>query len=158
MTLLLVALAYLVGLAAARWWWGAVPAQPLPAHLWLLPLLLLPLAPYLDRLARPRLLPPMRWPAAAGFEPPGQGIKPGLLAAVVLCFAAGVLRYGGQPLHPAWGPADLAYYNLPAGQAIERLAPQVTITGQVDSYPLLVDGVPTHAQYRRHGEPAAVPA
>ncbi len=141
MTLLLVALAYLLGLAAARWWWGAAPAQPLPPLLWLLPLLLLPLAPYLDHLARPRVLPAMRWPAAAGFEPPGERVKPGLVAAVALCFAAGFLRYGGQPLHPAWGPANLAYYNLPAGEAFDRQAPQVTITGQVDSYPLLVDGV-----------------
>ena len=106
MTLLLVALAYLLGLVAARWWWDfyAISA-PLPASLWLLPVLLLPFVTLLDRLQRPKPPPPMRWPAAAGFEPPGQGVKFSLLAALALCFVAGALRYGGQPFTRTWTPA-----------------------------------------------------
>ena len=141
MVLLYAALAYLGGLLlAACWWQLAAPACSLPASLWLLPAALLPLTPWLDRAQRPKPLPPMRWPSEAGFERPDEGLKPSLIGALALCLLAGVLRYGGEPFTRCWSPADLAYYNLPATQTFDRSAPPVTVTGKVDSYPLLVDG------------------
>lgn len=141
MLLLYAALAYFIGLGAAAWWWQVTAYDyPLPAWLWLLPLLLLPFVHLLDRLQKPRPIPPMRWPQKAGFEPPQQGTKPSLMAVIGLCFATGVLRYGGLPPVHSWTPADLAYYNLPADQAFDRQAPAVTVTGWVNNYPVTVDG------------------
>jgi competence protein ComEC len=141
MTLLYAAFAYLLGLALARWWWeaAAVPC-PLGGEMWLIPLTCLPLVPWLNRFRPCRPHPPLRWPEEAGFEPPGQPPAPALLAAVALCFAAGFLRYGSRPFTPCWQAGDLAYYNLPAKAAFDRAAQQVTVTGVVDSYPLVVDG------------------
>ena len=141
MTLLYAALAYLLGLALARWWWeaAAIPC-PLGGELWLIALACLPLVPLLNRFRRRRPQPPLRWPEEAGFEPPGQPPAPALLAGVALCLAAGFLRYGSQPFTPCWQAGDLAYYNLPAEAAFDRGAQQVTVTGVVDSYPLVVDG------------------
>ena len=59
---------------------------------------------------------------------------------MAICLAAGFLRYGSQPFTPCWQAGDLAYYNLPAEAAFDRGARQVTVTGMVDSYPLVVDG------------------
>ncbi len=141
MTLLYAAFAYLLGLALARWWWqaAAIPC-PLGSAPWLIALAILPLTPLLDRFRPRRQHPPMRWPAAAGFVPPGQPPSPALLAGVAICLAAGFLRYGSQPFTQCWTPGDLAYYNLAADAAFDRRARQVTVTGMVDSYPLLVDG------------------
>ena len=141
MTLLYAALAYLLGLAIARWWWqiAGIPC-PLAGELWLIPLTLLPFVALLNRYRPCRPHPPMRWPEAAGFEAPGQPPSPALFAGVALCLAAGFLRYGGQPFTPCWTPMDLAYYNLPPAAAFDRQAQQVTLTGTVNSYPLVVDG------------------
>lgn len=59
---------------------------------------------------------------------------------------AGTLPAGGRAA--LWRPpplllpdsSSLAYYNLPAAQTFDRSAAQVTVTGIVDSYPLLVKG------------------
>lgn len=112
---------------------------PLPGWLWLLPLAMLPFTLLLNRKPTPAAIPPLRWPVSAGFEIPVERKSPALAVAAVLCLAAGALRYAGQPFTPCWTPADLAYYNLPANQAFERSAPKVTVTGAIDSYPLVAD-------------------
>ncbi len=140
MALLYAALAYLLGLAVARWWWAvAAVACPWPAWLWLLPLALLPAVAWLDRLEE-RPHPPLRWPEAAGFVAPRRGPSPALAAGVMLCLLAGFLRYSGQPFARCWTAADLAYHNLPATATFDPQALQITVDGIVDSYPLLVDG------------------
>lgn len=142
MTLLYLAIAYLLGIVLGRYLWAGHPfGCQFPTALWLLPLSLLPFLPLLKRFPRfqRRITAPMRWPASAGFEPPTVGPSPVLLMALGLCLVMGVLRAGSQPLHPCWTPADLAYYNLPAQRAFDRTAPEVTITGYVSSYPLVAD-------------------
>ncbi|HHY57424.1 MAG TPA: DUF4131 domain-containing protein [Chloroflexi bacterium] len=140
MTLLYLALAYMAGILAGRviYDWSGLTC-PLPDWLWLLPLAPLPFAPLFNRTSAPAAIPPLRWPASAGFESPIERKSPALAAAVALCLTAGALRYAGQPFAPCWTPADLAYYNLPANQAFERGAPKVTATGVIDSYPLVAD-------------------
>ncbi len=140
MTLLYLALAYMAGILFGRLlydWLGV--ACPLPGWLWLIPLALLPFTLLLRRKPDLASAPALRWPVSAGFEIPVEGKSPALAVAVVLCLAAGALRYVGQPFTPCWTPADLAYHNLPANQAFERSAPQVTVTGVIDSYPLVAD-------------------
>jgi len=44
-----------------------------------------------------------------------------------------------SPLTPCWSTAHLAYYNLPAEQAYDRTAAEVTIRGYVSNYPLRKD-------------------
>jgi competence protein ComEC len=140
MTLLYLALAYMAGVLVGRilYDWSGLMC-PLPAWLWLLPLALLPLTLLLNPRPDPATNLPLRWPASAGFEVPVERKSPGLAAAVTLCLLAGALRYAGQPFTPCWTPDDLAYYNLPANQAFERSARQVTVTGTVASYPLVAD-------------------
>lgn len=139
MALLYGALAYMVGIILGRILFDAVGLEcPLPGWLWLAPLAILPLATLLKR-KQPALPQALRWPVSAGFDPPATGVNPALVAAVVLCATAGALRYAGQPFTRCWSPTDLAYYNLPASQAFERSAPKVTVTGFIDSYPLVAD-------------------
>ncbi|MFO7634559.1 MAG: DNA internalization-related competence protein ComEC/Rec2 [Caldilinea sp.] len=138
MVVLYGSLAYMVGILAGRAVFGWLGLQcPLPGWLWLLPLGLLPVTPFLNR--KSPVAPPMRWPASAGFEVAGPTWTSGLVVALVLCAAAGALRYAGHPFTQCWTPDDLAYYNLPANQAFERGAPKVTVTGVIDSYPLVAD-------------------
>lgn len=140
MALLYASLAYMVGILAGRLifdWLGLT--CPLPSWLWMLPLALLPLTPLLNRLQRKPTPAPLRWPASAGFELSRPTWTAGLLAALALCVSAGVLRYAGHPFTQCWTPSDLAHYNLPATQAFERSAPKVTVTGVIDSYPLVAD-------------------
>lgn len=142
MILLYLAIAYLVGIALGQYLWAGNPfGCQFPLALWVLPFGLLPLLPLLQRfpLFQRRATAPMRWPATAGFEPPTVGPSPLLLIAIFFCLLMGVLRAGSQPLHPCWTPADLAYYNLPANRAFDRAAPEVTITGYINSYPLVTD-------------------
>ena len=139
MALLYGALAYMVGIILGRILFDAAGLTcPLPGWLWLAPLAFLPLTALLKRKPPPVSLA-LRWSMSAGFEPPTVGINPALVAAAVLCATAGALRYAGQPFTPCWSPGDLAYYNLPASQAFERGAPKVTVTGFIDSYPLVAD-------------------
>ena len=140
MTLLHLALAYMAGILAGRVLYDGLGLRcPLPGWLWLLPLAMLPFTLLLDRKPAPAAIPPLRWPVSAGFEVPVEQKSPALAVAAVLCLAAGALRYAGQPFTLCWTPADLAYYNLPANQAFERSAPKVTVTGAIDSYPLVAD-------------------
>ena len=163
MTLLYAALAYLLGLALARWWWEAAGiACPPGGELWLAALACLPLMPLLNRgrqrRSRGRSHPPLRWSEEAGFVPPGQPCSPAVPAGVAICLLAGFLRYGSQPFTPCWKADDLAYYNLPAEAAFDRGARQVTVTGVVDAYPLVVDGkqeLYVAAQTIVHGVPRA---
>ena len=121
MTLLYAALAYLLGVALARWWWEAAASPcPPPGELWLVALACLPLAPLLNRGRRRRPHPPLRWPEEAGFVPPGQPPGPALAVGVAICLLTGFLRYGSQPFSPCWEAGDLAYYNLPAAAAFDR--------------------------------------
>ena len=141
MTLLYISLAYMMGVALGRLLWDAgVVGCDFPHWLWLAPLALAPFSPLLDRItSRHARRVPMRWPASAGFEPPRSGPSPAQVAALLLCLAAGALRYASHPLTPCWTPADLAYYNLPAARAFDRAAPQAEITGFVSSYPTVAD-------------------
>ena len=139
MALLYGALAYMVGIILGRILFDAAGLEcPLPGWLWLAPLAFLPLTALLKR-KQPTAPPSLRWPVSAGFDPPATGVNPALVAAVLLCATAGALRYAGQPFTQCWSPGDLAYYNLPASQAFERSAPKVTVTGFIDSYPLVAD-------------------
>ena len=141
MGLLYAALAYMAGVALGKVAWEhAGLVCPLPTWLWLLPVAALGLAPLLDRLrVSPAGAAPLRWPESAGFVRPRPALRPATAVALLLCVAAGALRYLGQPFSPCLGPHELAYYNLPATAAFERSAPQVTILGYVDSYPLVAD-------------------
>lgn len=81
----------------------------------------------------------VNWPLWAGFVLPRTGPSPALLAAVICCFFAGALRYAAHPIDPCWIPSDLAYYNLPASQAFDTTASEVTLQGYVSGYPFIVD-------------------
>jgi competence protein ComEC len=136
--LLYIVVATLVGIALGRlsWEMGASGCDT-PGWLWPAALALLPLTAGLNRLLiRDRAIAPLRWPVAAGFVPPRPEFTPALAAALGVSLALGVLRYAAQPLTPCWTPADLAYYNLPAGRAYDRRAPAVTLEGTVSRYPL----------------------
>ncbi len=140
MTLLYLALAYLAGIVLGRSAWDAgLFGCGLPGWLWLPPLALLPLTARLNRLQSPLPVTAMRWPVSAGFTSPQQGTAPGVVAGVMLCIVAGGLRYAAQPLTPCYTPSDLAYWNLPANAAFERAAPQVTLTGYVDGFPVVAN-------------------
>jgi competence protein ComEC len=140
MALLYGSLAYMAGILIGRAIFDRLGVRcPLPEWLWLVPLGLLPLGLFLHRRHRARSAVAMRWPTSAGFEPPGPSATPGMILVLALCAVAGALRYAGHPFTPCWTPADLAYYNLPAERAFERNAPQVTLLGFVDSYPLVAD-------------------
>ncbi len=141
MTLLYIALTYLVGIVVGYLLWqtGWVGCD-CPPYLWIIPLLLLSFAPLFNRIAYSNTpMPALRWPEKAGFERPRHGPSPALLVASILCFAAGVLRYPAHPLAPCWSTDNLASYNLPADQAYDNAAPEVTIGGAVSSYPLRKD-------------------
>lgn len=142
MTLLYLALTYLLGIVLGKLLWDAGWVDcTFPTWWWLLPLAWLPLAPLLNRLhgLTPSTVASLRWPVSAGFAPPRLRPSPGLVAACVLCLFTGLLRAAGQPLTPCWTPTDLAFYNLPADRAFDRKAPEVTLTGYVSSYPLVAD-------------------
>lgn len=141
MTLLYIALTYLLGLLLGHLLWQTRwVGCDFPPYLWIIPLLLLAVAPLANQI--PSLTgnrAALRWPEKAGFERPRHGPSPALLVASLLCLSAGALRYPAQPLTPCWSAADLAYYNLPAAQAYDRAAPAVTVTGYVSNYPLHKD-------------------
>lgn len=142
MTLLYLAIAYLLGILVGQFLWeGNWFGCDFPTGLWLLPLGLLPLLPLLKRfrLFQQPATRLMRWPVSAGFEIPAVGPSPSLMIAFCLCVLTGTLRYASHPLTPCWTPQDLAYYNLPADRAFDRTAPEVSITGYVSSYPLVAD-------------------
>ena len=69
MVLLICAILYFIGLTAGRLAWqvGWIGCD-FPGWLWLVPVVLLPLTPLLNRL-QPQPAVPMRWPASAGFAP-----------------------------------------------------------------------------------------
>ncbi|MCB9147732.1 MAG: ComEC/Rec2 family competence protein [Caldilineaceae bacterium] len=139
MTLLYLAIAYIMGVIGGRQLWEAQWLDcSTPVWLWLLPLILLPFTLLLNRLPS-RESGAMRWPARAGFVVPRPRPSPALLTAMGLCLCMGALRFASQPLTPCWQPDDLAFYNLPASAAYERDAPKVTIEGYVSSYPLVAD-------------------
>ena len=139
MVLLYCAIAYFCGLTAGRvaWQVGWIGCD-FPGGLWLVPMVLLPLTPLLNRLQRQPALP-MRWPASAGFAPIRNGPSAALFGASLLCLVAGFARYAAYPLTPCWTPDDLAYYNLPPDRAFDREAPQVIVTGMVSGYPTVED-------------------
>ncbi len=141
MALLYIALTYLIGILLGQLLWqiGWVGCD-FPPYLWTIPLLLLSIAPRFNRIFdQNSAKPPLRWPERAGFERPRHGPSPALIVACILCLTAGALRYPAHPLDPCWSTADLAYYNLPADQAYNRAAPEVTVFGYVSNYPLHKD-------------------
>lgn len=145
MTLLFLALTYLLGVAAGYYLWDAqwITCNS-PVWLWFLALIALPFVSFLTPLVnryQPAFQPltPLRWPESAGFIRPQSGPSFTLFAALVLCLIAGLFRYASHPHTPCWEPTDLATYNLPASQAYDRGAPEVAVTGIVSSYPLVAD-------------------
>lgn len=139
MALLYCVLVFGLGILLGSWVWqlGWTGCET-PAWLWLIPLALLPLTPRLKRAAPAPA--PLRWPVEAGFAPISPpGLAPGTAAALALCLLVGSLRYAAHPLAPCWTPHDLATYNLPAGRAFDRSAPQVTVEGTVSAYPVIED-------------------
>lgn len=138
MTLLFLALAYLVGIAAGRALWEAgLFGCAFPGWLWLLPLAALPL-PFVWEARQPAPAGAMRWPASAGFAPPRPQWREALVGALLLAALAGALRYASQPLTPCLTPTDLAFYNSPERAAYS--APQVTVWGYVNNYPTAKEG------------------
>ncbi len=138
MTLLFIALSYLIGVSAGHllWQMGFLTCDT-PAWLWIAPLLALPPLLWWDRVRPPAGPSALRWPRSAGFEPPRPTLSALLLLAMVVSAAAGVLRYAGHPSSPCWQASDLAYYNAPAGTT-DGVA--VTLTGAVVGYPIVKDG------------------
>src|SRR5687767_3535599 len=104
MTLLYLALAYMIGIALGRRAWEAGWVDcTFPDWLWLLPLALLPATVLLNRLVGLfQAKTPLRWPVKAGFERPRTGPSPALGVALVLCILTGALRYASNPLTPCW--------------------------------------------------------
>lgn len=141
MTILYLTLVYMLGVACGWWLWDAGWfGCDFPSWAWWISFGLLPMTPLLNRLWR--LLPstqPLRWPQRFGFRPLIYGPSPGLLAALMLCFATGILRYATNPFTPCWNVNDLAYYNLPTEAAFDKQAPKVLMHGSISSYPLLAD-------------------
>ena len=136
-TLFYLAFTYLIGIQTGRLLFEAAGLTcALPGWLWLAPVLLLPAARLLRRRQPAAAL---TWPVEAGFTPPARSFDLALAAAVLLCLAAGALRYAGQPYTRCWTPADLAYYNLPPSAAFDRGAPRLTLRGYISSYPLVQD-------------------
>jgi competence protein ComEC len=144
MTLLFLAVAYILGISLGKWVWdyGLLPCD-LPPWFWWVPFSFLLLAPMLRRWEvageeDPALT--LRWPTSAGFEPPRPSVTLTLCVGMLLCLLIGVLRYAAQPLTPCWTPTDLAYYNLPASQAFNRGAARLTLEGYISAYPAQEDG------------------
>ena len=138
MTLLYLAIAYLVGIAAGQllWqqgWFGCGVAN----RYWLTALALIPACLWLDARDVGRIAEPMRWPAAAGFIPPRGTRSTWLIGGLVLAGLCGILRLASHPPQPCLGPSDLAFYN---GDEGESGNPRVTVDGFVVSYPILKDG------------------
>ncbi len=138
MTLLYLALCYLVGIVAGHLLWqnGALGCD-LPRWLWTLPLATLPFTFWWQHQATATTASPLRWPISAGFVPPRPVVSTALLVGLGLTFAVGLLRYASHPVTPCLTAHDLAYYNLPANaDGGER----VTLLGSVVNYPTVKDG------------------
>lgn len=138
MTLLYLAIAYMLGISLGKWVWNyGLLTCDLPLWSWWVPFGLLLLAPILRRwevAGEEDAGLTLRWPASAGFKPPRPPISLTLCAGLLLCLFIGVLRYAVQPLTPCWAPTDLAYYNLPASQAFDSGAAPVTLEGYINAY------------------------
>ncbi len=138
MALLYVAIAFVLGLVVA----GTLPGDPFGCGwirwLWLLPALLLPLTPQLNRLERRPA--PAVWPASAGFVSPRRYPSLAVVAACALALSSGLLLMAATPLTPCWTAADLAFYNAPADDAFSPNAPWRTVAGYVDSYVAQANG------------------
>jgi len=141
MTLLWITIACLAGLWVGGWILDVARGQGLlalacgiPGWVWLLPALLLPLTPLLNRWARPVPGFVMRWPESAGFRAPRQSPAPALMAACLLAAAMGMLRGLGSPAEPCWGPGDLASLNVPAERAFDRSLPAMAVHGFITGY------------------------
>lgn len=142
MTLLCLTLIYFAGIVIGHLLWnsGWIGCD-FPKWLWILPLAVTPLTPLLNRLEifKSQSSIPQQWPTSAGFQMPRSGPSPALVFACLLCLLTGAFRYASQPTTPCWTSMDLAHYNLPAERAFDREAPQVTIIGYINSYPLVSD-------------------
>jgi competence protein ComEC len=139
MTLLWLALAYLLGVIG-----GTLAAAhvgcALPGWLWGLPLALLPWTPRLNP-PRPAVsAAPLRWPVSAGFAPPAPRPWQGLLAAGLLCCAAGTLAAAAQPRPGCWAVGDLAAWHQPEDRAAMTSTGTSTVTGTVVNFPVVERG------------------
>lgn len=140
MRLLYLAIAYLAGIKAGRLAWDAgwLGCQSPGTWLWIILIALIPLPFLVDR-PSPQPTVNMRWPSAAGFAPPQLTRPYALWIALVLALSAGILRYASHPITPCWTEADLAFYNLPADEAFNNSAPQISVRGYISNYPLFED-------------------
>ncbi|MEM7538453.1 MAG: ComEC/Rec2 family competence protein [Chloroflexota bacterium] len=144
MTLLYLAIIYLIGIEAGRQLWlaGIIDCNT-PTWLWWISLACLPFTPLLNFISERHLSKLLRWPTSAGFAIPRQGQSSAFWVALSLCVLMGIFRFASNPLEPCLTPDDLAYYNLPADSAYDRGAPQVTLVAYVSSYPLVEDNKQT---------------
>jgi competence protein ComEC len=141
MTLLYLALAYLVGIFLGRGLWEAGwIGCTFPNWLWWIPLAGLPFAPLLTRLRQqPDQSIRLRWPVSAGFVAPRPTFSAALLGGILLSLLTGVLRYASHPLAPCLQPTDLGYYNLAADAGFAKKAPETAVVGYVSTYPTVKD-------------------
>ncbi len=138
MKLLHLAITYLGGVTAGHFlwqqgWFGC----GISALYWITALALTALFLWMDAKVKVRVSAPLRWPAAAGFDPPRGTPSGWLIGGIALAGMCGILRLGSQPPQPCLGPSDLAYYNGDAGGRENSWA---VLDGYVASYPILKDG------------------
>ena len=144
MTLLVLAIAYICGVWIGRVLVGmGVVSCTVSPHLWIAPLLLLCVTPFLNAQSNNpnpgNAAAPLRWPESAGFTRPPRGIARGLIVAALLCVLMGALRMVTVPRSGCWTDGVLAAWNLPSDQAFVRNAPQVTVAGYISNFPTVDD-------------------
>jgi len=141
MTLVYIALAYFAGVVAAALLLPWLPAEcGLPAWLWLLPAVLLPFTPHLNRLA-PERDTPLVWAREFGFRAPRSSITIALVAACALAMVAGALRFWGDPIYPCLNEESLAAFNVPAEESFNVEEGWQVIEGSVASHVAQTPGV-----------------
>jgi competence protein ComEC len=139
MILLYLSIAYMLGVAGGHLWWQAGGMGcGWPGWAWILALLPVPGLIWWERRPTAPSIVPMIWPRSAGFLPVRPALSQTILAAILLCLTAGILRYASHPAQPCWTPGDLAYYNE-VSEGFTSGAP-VTLVGMVGNYPTVKEG------------------
>lgn len=136
MSLLVLVLFYLLGLALGRnLWEGGWIGCELSTTYWIGPLLIIPLLLH-RHLQATEPIGELRWPISAGFQPPRPHTTSWLIVACIVILVTGVLRYIDRPHQPCRQPSHLAYYNTPA----DKTPSMVSVEGRVSGYPHLSEG------------------
>ena len=139
MKLLYLAVAYLVGIAAAqllwqRGWFGCGIGD----GYWIAALAILPFCLWMDAAVVPRAATTLRWPVSAGFTTPRGALSGWLVGGILLAALCGILRLASHPPLPCLQPTDLAYYN--ADDVDSASSQQVRVDGSVVGYPVQKEG------------------